>query len=272
MVTLGAASDPGLAFITPLIAAVAALLAAGCAGTPGESLVWSAELARSLYRETSEVVEVASFSKSSPGAPLRPWEPYIVLRGNVPTEYQLVQVDGTVALEADAEEGGSGLYRKIKIPPDRYPILEWRWRVPRSETGPAFSVTSRDSPVVRLSLAFDGDPAKLDFDDRTKLRLAKLLTAQGLPYASLMYVWMYRVPVGSVIRNPFTDRVRMIVVENGDRRLGEWVSVRRNVPEDYRRAFGEEPGDIVAVGVMTDVGDEGSHRRAFYGDITFRLR
>jgi hypothetical protein len=260
-----------LAFITPIVVAVAVLLAAGCASTPGESFAWSTELARSLYRETSEVIEVASFSKSSPGAPLHPWEPYLVLRGNVPTEYQLVQIDGTVALEADAEGGGSGLYRKIKVPPDRYPILEWRWRVPRSETG-SEAVASRDSPMVRLSLAFHGDLAKLDFDERTKLRLAKLLTAQGLPYASLLYVWMYRVPVGTVIQSPYTDRVRMIVVENGDRRLGEWVSVRRNVLEDYRRAFGEEPDDIVAVGVMTDVGDDGSHRRAFYGDIKFRLR
>lgn len=254
------------------MAAVAVLLAAGCARTPDESLVWSTELARSLYRETSEVVEVASFSKSSPGAPPRPWEPYVILRGNARTEYRLAQVDGAVALEADAEEGGSGLYRKIKVPADRYPILEWRWRVPRGGTGPDLSVTSRDSPVVRLSLAFDGDPAQLDFDDRANLRLARLLTAQGLPYASLLYVWMYRVPVGTVIRNPLSSRVRMIVVENGDRRLGEWVSVRRNVLEDYRRAFGEEPGDIVAVGVMTDVGDDGSPRRAFYGDITFRLR
>ncbi len=251
--------------------AAAALLAAGCASMPDASLVWSAELARSMYRETSEVVEVANFSKSSPGSPLRPWEPYIVLRGNVPTDYRLVQIDGTVALEADAEEGGSGLYRKIKVPPDRYPILEWRWRVPRSETA-SEAVASRDSPMVRLSLAFHGDPAKLDFDDRTKLRLARLLTVQGLPYASLLYVWMYRVPVGTVIRSPYTDRVRMIVVENGDRRLGEWISVRRNVLEDYRRAFGEEPDDIVAVGLMTDVGDDGSRRRAFYGDITFRLR
>ena len=37
---------------------------------------------------------------------------------------------------------------------------------------------------------------------------------------------------------------------------------------DYRREFGEEPGDIVAVGVMTDSGDDDSTRRAFYGDIT----
>jgi hypothetical protein len=42
------------------------------------------------------------------------------------------------------------------------------------------------------------------------------------------------------------------------------------VAEDYRNAFGEEPGDIVGVGVMTDVGDDGSPRRALYGDITLR--
>jgi hypothetical protein len=39
---------------------------------------------------------------------------------------------------------------------------------------------------------------------------------------------------------------------------------------DYRRAFGEDPGDLVAVGVLTDVGDDGSRRRALYGDITVR--
>jgi hypothetical protein len=142
--------------------------------------------------------------------------------------------------------------------------------VPRPEGGSPMSVASRESPVVRLSLAFDGDPAKLDFEDRTKLRLAKLLTVHGLPYASLLYVWMHKAPIGTVIRSPHTDRVRMIVVENGESRLGEWVSVQRNVVEDYRRAFGEEPGDIVAVGIMTDVGDDGSPRKAYYGDITFR--
>jgi hypothetical protein len=124
--------------------------------------------------------------------------------------------------------------------------------------------------MVRLSLAFDGDPTKLDFEDRTKLRLAKMLTAHGLPYATLLYVWMYKVPVGTVLRSPHTDRVRMIVVENGEQRLDQWVSVQRNVVEDYRRAFDEDPGDIVAVGVMTDVGDDGSPRKSYYGDITFR--
>jgi hypothetical protein len=62
----------------------------------------------------------------------------------------------------------------------------------------------------------------------------------------------------------------MIVVESGAQRAGEWVTIRRNVVEDFRRAFNEEPGDIVSFGLMTDYGDEGSPRRAVYGDITLR--
>jgi hypothetical protein len=245
------------------------MLLAGCASTPEESLVWSAELARSLPREKGDLVEVARFSRSRPGEIGRLWEPYFVLRGNTPTEYRLVQTDDVIALEAHAEEGGSGLYRKIRIDLKRHPILEWRWRVP-ADPDTRLEVSSRASPLVRLSLAFHGDPAKLDFEDRAKLRLAKVLTVNGLPYASLLYVWMYNVPAETVVHSAHTDRVRMVVVESGAQRIGEWVSIRRNVLEDYRRAFGEEPSDVLAVGLMTDPGDDGSRRRSFYGDITFR--
>jgi len=245
------------------------MLAAACASTPEDPLVWSDELARALPRERGAVVEVARFSRQRPGAVGRPWEPYFVLRGNVPTAYRVVELDGARALEADAEEGGSGLYRKIRIDPKRHPVLEWRWRVP-ADPETRLEIGSRASPLARLSLAFHGDADKLDFEDRAKLRLARVLTVNGLPYASLLYVWMYAVPVETVVHSPHTDRVRMIVVQSGARRVGEWVSFRRNVLEDYRRAFGEEPGDVVAVGLMTDPGDDGSRRRGFYGDITLR--
>ena len=247
----------------------AALLLAGCAGTPDDPLVWSDDLVRSLPRETGETVEVARFSRLAPGTTIAPWEPWFVRRGNVATGYRIVQVEGARALEAEAQEGGSGLARKIRIDPNRQPWLEWRWRV-EVEPGADVRAASAASPLARLSLAFHGDVAKLDFDDRAKLRLAMLLTENGLPYASLVYVWMLDVPVGTVIRSPYTDRVRMMVVESGPQRIGQWVSVRRNVVEDYRRAFGEEAGDIVAVGLMTDPGDDYSRRRGYYGDITFR--
>lgn len=246
-----------------------ALSLAGCASTPDDPLVWSDDLVRSLRREGGEMVEAGRFSRLPVGGGLEPWEQWLVRRGNTPTEYRVAEVEGVGVLEADAREGGSGLSRKIRIDPQRHPVLEWRWRVP-ADPETRFEISSASSPLARLSLAFHGDADKLDLDDRTKLRLAMILTANGLPYASLVYVWMREVPAETVIRSPYTDRVRMIVVESGVQRAGQWVEVRRNVVEDFRRAYGEEPGDIVSVGLMTDPGDDWSRRRTFYGDITFR--
>jgi hypothetical protein len=243
---------------------------AGCATVPADPLLWSDPLVHSLAREHGDVVEVARFSRAPVGQVDEPWEPYFIQRGNAPTAYRVVEVDGAKALEAVADEGGSALLRKIRIEPQTHPVVEWRWRVPRPENGAPVGVVSSKSAMTRLSIAFHGDPEKLDVVDRAHLRLAKALTPNGLPYATLVYVWLRDVPVGSVVVSPYSDRVRLVVAESGERRIGRWIDLRRNVLEDYRRAFGEEPGDIVAVGVMTDPGDDGSRRRAYYGDITFR--
>ena len=250
---------------------VAAALAQSCTtAPPPEQLTWSAPLVKTLPLEAGERIPVARFSElHAGGADFGGWQPWVVLRGNAPTEYRLVERDGVVVVQADSSAGGSGLYRKIHIDPHRTPILEWRWRVPRDSGAGGRRGPSAVSPPVRLSLAFDGDASKLDFDDRAKLRLAKALTPNGLPYASLVYVWRTHSPAETVYSSPHTERVRYLVVEAGEQRLGEWVVERRNVLADYRRAFHEEPGDIVAVGVMTDYGDNGAPRRAFYGDITF---
>ena len=246
----------------------------GCAAfSPVEDLTWSSELARALPVQDGEVVEAARFSRRRAGQDdFGGWLPFPVVRGNTPTQYRLVEQDGSVVIRADSSEGGSGLSRSIHIDPRRHPIIEWRWLVPIASGRGGEDGRSRASPPVRLSLAFDGEPAKLDFDDRAKLRMAKVLTVNGLPYASLLYVWLHRLPAETIYSSPHTERVRHIVVESGEERLGEWVTVRRNVVEDYRRAFGEEPGSLVAVGIMTDYGDNNSPRRAFYGDITFRRK
>jgi hypothetical protein len=251
---------------------VALMLLAGCVSTPGDDpLVWSDDVVRSREREQGDVVAVARFSSLRADAAMVPWEHWEILRGNVPTRYRIAELEGEGALEAVGVEGGSGMWREIRVEPQRTPLLEWRWRIPQPAPGEApLTASSRRSPMARMSLAFHGDTSKLDFEDRTKLRIANALTAHGLPYATLIYVWMVGVPVDTVVHSRHTDRVRLLVVESGTERVGEWVSFRRNVVEDFRRAYGEAPGDIVGVGLMTDFGDDGSPRRTYYGDISFR--
>lgn len=61
----------------------------------------------------------------------------------------------------------------------------------------------------------------------------------------------------------------MIVATSGDAGINAWQTVSRNVHDDFVRAFGEEPGMLTAVGVMTDTDNTNSHAEAWYGDIRF---
>ncbi|MDX1377079.1 MAG: DUF3047 domain-containing protein [Burkholderiales bacterium] len=254
-----------------LAALLPALLAGGAALAPQEEddgLLASSAVVASRARETGARIEVARFSAQQPGGALpADWQPWIILPSKPETDYRLAEVDGRVALEARAEDAASGLVRIIRVDPRRHPLLEWSWRVPALPPGADPRVAVREDAAARLIVSFHGDREKLDFADRAQLRLAKALSGQGLPYATLMYVWANDLPRETLVRNPHTARVRMIVVESGKRRLGEWVSVQRNLLEDYRRAFGEDPWDVVAIGVMTDTDNTRSRARAYYGDI-----
>jgi hypothetical protein len=66
------------------------------------------------------------------------------------------------------------------------------------------------------------------------------------------------------------SRVRMIVAESGREKVGTWHDVTRNVYDDYQRVFGEAPGRITAIGIMTDTDNTGANVHAYYGDIVFQ--
>jgi hypothetical protein len=254
--------------------APALLLAlAGCAAVPeDDGLLASTPIVRALEREDADVVEVARFSRLRADAPLpADWLGWGLNSGKRRTDYRLVNGDaaGTV-LQADAEQGGTGLYRRIRVDPGRQPVLEWRWRVEKLIAGADLRKGSREDSAARLVISFHGDPAKLDFEDRARLRLAKVFAGEPLPYAMLIYVWSNQIAVETTLPSPQIDRIRMVVVESGNARLGRWLTYRRNILEDYRRAFGEDPGEIVAVGVLTDADNTRQSARALYGDITLR--
>ncbi len=61
----------------------------------------------------------------------------------------------------------------------------------------------------------------------------------------------------------------MIVIESGDKNKNTWMQEKRNIADDYRLAFGEEPPIISGVAIMTDSDNTKESAVAWYGDITF---
>jgi hypothetical protein len=82
-----------------------------------------------------------------------------------------------------------------------------------------------------------------------------------------MYAWDNRAAPGTVIVGPRTDRVRKIVVETGPARLGQWLQYERDLAADYRLAYGEEPGPLIGVALMTDADNTGSRAAGQYGEV-----
>ena len=99
--------------------------------------------------------------------------------------------------------------------------------------------------------------------------LAQVMTGEPMPYATLMYVWCNKRQAGSVVINPRTDRIRSVVVESGSKNLRQWLDYQRNIGADFEKAFGESPGNLISVGIMTDSDNTKTHIAAAYGKVFF---
>ncbi|HEY0201488.1 MAG TPA: DUF3047 domain-containing protein, partial [Burkholderiaceae bacterium] len=129
------------------------------------------------------------------------------------------------------------------------------------------STREADDSPVRVVLAFDGDRSRFSVRDTALSELAHLLTGEELPYATLMYVWGNEQAQGSLVSSLRTERIRKIILEAGPGQLGRWLDYERDIHADYQRAFGEPPGALIGIGIMTDADNTKSSALAWYGPI-----
>jgi len=212
-------------------------------------------------------VAIVSFSTGTPGAALpAPWAPVKINDRKILTRYDLVADGDTVVLHARADKAASGLGQPVRANLAAAPWLSWRWKVDAPIANADPTAASREDAPARIVLEFDGDRKKLGLSDRAVDNLSEQLSGRPLPYATLMYIFAERVPIGTIIPNPHTKRIQMIVVDNGAG-VRAWNTISRNVREDYRRAFGEDAQTLLTVGVLTDTDNTGGTAEAWYGDL-----
>lgn len=225
-------------------------------------------------QDLKDLIEAGRFSVAKPGGAMPPqWVPLTFRNIETLTRYTLVSDAGTTVLKAESSKSASGLIRRFderKIDLKEYPILKWRWKIGNLIKGADITTREGDDYPARVYVTFRYDPERAGAGMRMQYGLAKSLYGEYPPHAGLNYVWDGKAAVGTMLPNAFTARAMMFVVESGARRVGEWIEVERNVYEDYKRAFKEEPPAVSGIAVMTDTDQTGETATAWYGDIELR--
>lgn len=168
--------------------------------------------------------------------------------------YAVTPRDPAGYLTGKSQKTSSGLFYLIKFSPKKYPYLSWRWKVDkfpsksRENDRSRKSWIERDDYAVRFYVIF---PAMIFTNTRC-----------------LEYIWSEDLPQGTILTSPFFKNIKLIVLESGKERIGEWIQEERNIFEDYKAAFGRFPSGIVgAIALMTDSDNTQSDAEGGYSDI-----
>ncbi|MDP2450234.1 DUF3047 domain-containing protein [Polaromonas sp.] len=211
---------------------------------------------------------------SAPGVqPPAPWRVVGVPGGKIPlTSYALVELDGRKVLRVEAAKSYGNLVHDLPAAvPEAGLRLRWRWRLDEALRGGDLRRREGDDSPLKVCALFDMPLARLGLIERNLLRLARAASGEKLPSATLCYVWDGTLAPGTLLPNAYSARVRFIVLDRGEQRLGQWVAHSRDLGADFRRAFGEESDTVPplqAVLVGADADNTGGRSLGHVGDVT----
>lgn len=190
-------------------------------------------------------------------ATLDGWEALTFPKIEKHTHYAVTNMSGQTVLKAEANASASGLVHTNVFNPYETPILRFRWRVDNVlEKGNATSKDGDDYPI-RVYVFFPYDPDTAGWRMRAKYGIARRLFGEYPPHSGLNYIWANRKHEPRILDSPYTGRSKMIILQAGKQRLGEWIDEDVNILKDYREAFGEDPPKSARLAIMSDADNTG---------------
>lgn len=157
-----------------------------------------------------------------------------------------VRDEGIPAVRLISAASSFSLQKEVLIDLTKYPVLSWKWKVTKLPAGGDYRKSAGDDQAAQLFLAF------------SKTR-------------ALVYLWDTSAPAGSMgnAAAPFFMSVKAIVVRSGTADAGKWISETRNVAEDYRAAFQEEPGPVAGIRLQINSQHTRTAAESWFADVAF---
>lgn len=170
------------------------------------------------------------------------------------TQFRVVALDGERVLRIEADQSYGNLVMAVH-PDTPAHTLAWRWRLDEPNAQADLRRKDADDSPVKLCAFFDEPISAVPFVERQLLRLARGMSREPLPAASVCYVWDARLSPGTQLVNAFTRRVRVIVLRGPEAPLHKWQAEQRDIVADYMRLFGDETDTVpplMGIGVGGD--------------------
>ena len=213
------------------------------------------------------------FSSAAGTAPPSPWRVVGLPKAGKPlTRFDLVALDGHRVLRVQTDHSYANLVHDL---PDLALVpgmkLRWQWRLDQPLHGTDLRQRAGDDSPLKVCALFDMPLEQLGFVERNLLRAARSMSGEKLPAATLCYVWDASLPAGTLLDNAYSHRLRMLVLDSGEQRLGQWVSHAQDLQADFHRAFGQESSTLpplMAVLVGADADNTGGQSLGYVGDVT----
>ncbi len=162
-------------------------------------------------------------------------------------DVSLVIEEGINAVHMQSSGSSFSLEKEVHIDLKKYPILSWKWKVAKLPKGGDFRKTGTDDQAAQLFLAF------------SKTR-------------AIVYIWDSSAPEGTMADTaaPFFMSIKAVVVRSGPSKIGTWITETRNVYDDYRMLFKQEPGEVAGVRLQINSQHTGTSAESYFADIAFR--
>ncbi len=169
------------------------------------------------------------------------------------TQYFLGSNENGNYLKAVANNAASGLGKEIKIDLNKTPFLNITWKVEKDLSG----INER---------------SKKGHDYAARVFVVKKTGATPLSNRAMNYVFSSNEDINTSHPSPYTKKSIDFVLSTTKDNLNEWVSVKVNVKEHFKKFHNLDLNEINGVAIMADTDNSKLSSIAYYQNIYFSSR
>ena len=166
------------------------------------------------------------------------------------TNYSVGSNENGNFLKADAEDAASGLGKEVKINLNLTPFINITWKV------------EKDLKGIK-------EKTKKGHDFAARVFVIKKTGATPLSNRAVNYVFSSNNNIGENWRSPYTKKSIDNVLSTTKENLNEWVTVKANVKEDFKKFHDLDVNELSGVAIMTDTDNSKMRAVTYYQNIYF---